>query len=117
MEKYQVIFPLLVFFGFISFSLCIAAEFKKSKKWNGGCRISFGIAVILIGASTSMSRNQHFGEGWLDGECYIVKDGVYTGSAILVLVTLSSTLGSAIMRIRKRNQVEQDSKVLQQVLQ
>ncbi|XP_009800519.1 protein MODIFYING WALL LIGNIN-1-like [Nicotiana sylvestris] len=181
MEKHQVIFPLIVFFGFISFSLCIAAEFKKSKKKDlrldgkycyflgsaafglgiaaltclfiaqfiGNlliCRklfsrdktensskvenksiiaglflalswISFGIAVILIGASTSMSRNQHFGEGWLDGECYIVKDGVYTGSAVLVLVTLSSTLGSAIMRIRKRNQVEQDRKVLQQVLQ
>ncbi|XP_059287118.1 protein MODIFYING WALL LIGNIN-1-like [Lycium ferocissimum] len=184
MEKHQVIIlPLLVSIvialGFISFSLCIAAEFKKSKEkdlrldgkycyfpgssafglgiaaltclfiaqfignsllictkffsrdkiGNLSCNkaekkkhilvglflalswICFGIAVILLGAATSMSRSQHYGEGWLNGECYIVKDGVYTASAILGLITLGSTLGLAIMKIRKRNQVEQDTNV------
>lgn len=61
--------------------------------------------MILISAATSMSRSQAFGEGWLDGECYLVKDGVYVGSAILALVALASTLGSsALPRSRKKTQ-------------
>lgn len=63
--------------------------------------MSFGIAVILMGGGMSMSRRQPYGKGWLDGECYLVKDGTYIGSAILVLVTIGSTLGSAIISKRK----------------
>ncbi|KAK1403037.1 protein MODIFYING WALL LIGNIN-1 [Heracleum sosnowskyi] len=47
--------------------------------------ISFVISAILVSAATSMSQSQPFGDGWLDGECYIVKDGVYIGSGILAL--------------------------------
>ncbi|XP_055812391.1 protein MODIFYING WALL LIGNIN-1-like [Solanum dulcamara] len=79
--------------------------------------MSFGIALILLGTATNMSKTQHFGEGWLNGECYLVKDGVYIGSSILVLVTLSSILGSLILKLRKRNQVEQDTNVPRQLIQ
>ncbi|XP_057799104.1 protein MODIFYING WALL LIGNIN-1-like [Salvia miltiorrhiza] len=63
--------------------------------------IGFGVAVILLSAASSMNQNQAFGEGWLDGECYLVKDGVYVGSAILTLVALGSTLGSGIVAVRR----------------
>ncbi|KAM7464631.1 hypothetical protein LguiA_032752 [Lonicera macranthoides] len=169
---FAVIFSVIIIFGLASFAMCVAAEFKRSKKedlrldgkWcylpgsgafgcgsaalvllfiaqiignlilcrkccSGGERssckaknqtipiifislswISFGTAVILIGAATSMNGRQAFGKGWLDGECYIVKDGVFIGSGILVLITLSSTLVSGILELRK-SQVEQGQKV------
>lgn len=68
------------------------------------------MTAILIGAATSMSQSQQFGDGWLDGECYIVKDGVYIGSAILILITLSSTISSAIMTMRKGQGEQQGMK-------
>ena len=46
-------------------------------------RLSFGIAVILLIVATSMSRRQAYGEGWLNGECYLVKGGIYVGLAIV----------------------------------
>lgn len=173
MENHQFIYPILVSLitalGLVSISLCIAAEFKKTKKkdlrFDGElcylpgsvafelgigalicllmgqvignlliCRIffsrdhqicskdkkkptinslicviswlSFVMAMILIGTGSSMSKSQPLGEGWMDGECYIVKDGVYIISAILIFVTLSSTLASLIFKIKKKNQVE-----------
>lgn len=77
-------------------------------------RISFGVAVILISAATSMSRSQQLGQGWLDGQCYLVKDGVYLGSAMLVLTALGSTLGSATIVVRQR-QAEENRKIHTQV--
>ncbi|XAR70756.1 hypothetical protein NMG60_11027733 [Bertholletia excelsa] len=75
---------------------------------------SFGIAAVLIMAATSMNRKQLYGEGWLDGDCYIVKDGVYAGASILVLVTVGSTLASAITTTRK-GQTEQVGKIHAQI--
>ncbi|KAJ7943984.1 Chitin synthase, putative (DUF1218) [Quillaja saponaria] len=63
--------------------------------------ISFGVAVVLVSTATSMSRKQPYGKGWLDGECYLVKQEIYIGSSILILVTTSSTVGSAITTIRE----------------
>ncbi|KAM3322616.1 protein MODIFYING WALL LIGNIN-2 [Capsicum chacoense] len=68
--------------------------------------MSFVMGIILIGTSISMSKSQQLGEGWLDGECYIVKDGVYIISAILVFVTLSSTLAYLTLKIKKKNPVQ-----------
>ncbi|KAK1274464.1 hypothetical protein QJS04_geneDACA012264 [Acorus gramineus] len=55
--------------------------------------ISFGLAIILLGASSSMNSRQPYGKGWLDGNCYVVKDGVYSGAAVLVVVTMIFILG------------------------
>ncbi|PRQ19261.1 hypothetical protein RchiOBHm_Chr7g0215261 [Rosa chinensis] len=71
--------------------------------------MSFVMAVTLISTATSMSRKQSYGEGWLDGECYLVKQGIYIGSGILVLITVGSTLGLVIITMRK-SQVEEGFK-------
>lgn len=67
--------------------------------------------MILLSAASSMNQSQAFGEGWLDGECYLVKDGVYIGSAILTLLALGSTLGSGIIAVR-RKEAEENTRVL-----
>ena len=76
--------------------------------------MSFAVAAVLIGGATSMGRSQPYGEGWLDGECYLVKDGVYVSSALLGLVALSLILGSAAIKMSQR-QAEEDRKVHAQV--
>ena len=73
-------------------------------------RLSFGIAVILLIAATSMSKRQPYGIGWLNGECYLVKGWTYAGSGILVLVTISSVIGSALSTM-KVNEADQGRKI------
>ncbi|XVE99985.1 hypothetical protein REPUB_Repub03eG0247200 [Reevesia pubescens] len=75
--------------------------------------ISFGVAVILISAATSMSRTQPYGEGWLDGECYIVRGGVYIISGVLSLAAVLALLGAAAIMLTS-NQVDQAQKVYAQ---
>ncbi|XP_052209689.1 protein MODIFYING WALL LIGNIN-1 [Diospyros lotus] len=76
--------------------------------------ISFGIAAILLSVASSMNRRQPYGKGWLDGDCYVVKDGVYIGAATLALVCVASALASAVISIRK-SQTEQGQKIHAQV--
>ncbi|XVF52222.1 hypothetical protein PTKIN_Ptkin05aG0001800 [Pterospermum kingtungense] len=66
--------------------------------------ISFGVAVVLISVATSMSRTQPYGEGWLDGECYIVRGGVYLSSGVLSLAAVLALLGEAAMNEIDRGQ-------------
>ncbi|GAB2272914.1 hypothetical protein Dimus_007731 [Dionaea muscipula] len=54
--------------------------------------ISFGIAIVLLSTATSMNRKQPYGRGWLGGECYVVKKGIYAVSAVLVIFTIGSTM-------------------------
>lgn len=71
-------------------------------------RLSFGIAVIMLISATSMSRKQPYGEGWLNGECYLVRGGTYIGSAILILVTLASSItGSLLSTVKKTTTVDE----------
>ncbi|CAI0441953.1 unnamed protein product [Linum tenue] len=71
---------------------------------------SFGLAVVLLGGATSMSATQPFGKGWLDGKCYVVKDGIYAGAGVLTLVSNAAALGSAAVTVRKA-QAEQGRRV------
>ncbi|XP_039029994.1 protein MODIFYING WALL LIGNIN-1-like [Hibiscus syriacus] len=73
--------------------------------------ISFGVAAILISAATSMSRTQAYGEGWLEGECYLVRDGVYISSGVLSLLAVLTLLGAASIKITTNQQVDQDHKI------
>ncbi|XXG66711.1 hypothetical protein AAC387_Pa06g0234 [Persea americana] len=50
--------------------------------------ITFGLAILLLGVATSMNKRQPYGEGWLKGDCYVVKGGVYIGAAMLGLVAV-----------------------------
>ncbi|GLT73926.1 hypothetical protein SLA2020_457540 [Shorea laevis] len=72
--------------------------------------ICFGITVILIGIATSMSRVQRYGEGWVDGECYTVRDGVYVGTGALGMVTVLALIGAAV-RATQKSQADGDLKV------
>ncbi|KAF9626769.1 hypothetical protein IFM89_039460 [Coptis chinensis] len=63
--------------------------------------ISFGTAATLLSVATSMNQMQPYGKGWLDGECYIVRDGVYIVAAALIFTTVMFILGS-IMATRTR---------------
>ncbi|MED6209163.1 hypothetical protein PIB30_052079 [Stylosanthes scabra] len=72
--------------------------------------LSFGIAVILLIAATSMSRRQVYGVGWLNGECYLVKGGTYAGSAILLLLTIVSINASAFLTIKSTTQIHLHTK-------
>ncbi|KAF3795922.1 hypothetical protein EJ110_NYTH04151 [Nymphaea thermarum] len=55
--------------------------------WGGG-----GLAIVLLGVGSSMNQRQPYGEGWLDGECYVVRRGVYSGASLLAIVTVASAL-------------------------
>lgn len=85
----------------VQFKLPVIAKLLLLISW-----VCFGISVILLIAATSMNRRQPYGIGWLNGECYIVKGGIYAGSGILILVTIGSVIGSALSTI-KTNQAEQ----------
>ncbi|XP_004509494.1 protein MODIFYING WALL LIGNIN-2 [Cicer arietinum] len=71
---------------------------------------SYGIVVILLIAATNMSRRQVYGKGWLNGECYIVKGGTYSASAILIFVTIGSINASAFSTL-KSSQEYRDQKI------
>ncbi|KAK8945936.1 hypothetical protein KSP40_PGU008856 [Platanthera guangdongensis] len=62
--------------------------------------LSFGLAAVMLGTASSMNNLQAYGRGWLDGDCYVVKDGVYIGSAILAVFTLIFILGFTLMAAR-----------------
>lgn len=61
----------------------------------------------------SMSRTQPYGEGWLDGECYIVRGGVYISSGVLSLAAVLTLIVAAAMMIRM-NKGDQGQKVYAQ---
>ena len=42
-----------------------------------------------------MSSGQEYGKGWVEGECYVVKDRIFVGAALLVLINGASTIFSA----------------------
>ncbi|KGN53467.1 protein MODIFYING WALL LIGNIN-2 [Cucumis sativus] len=57
---------------------------------------SFTVVILLLSTASSMSRQQPYATGWLGGECYLVKSGVYVAAAILILISICSTVGSAV---------------------
>ncbi|XP_071705486.1 protein MODIFYING WALL LIGNIN-1-like [Rutidosis leptorrhynchoides] len=59
--------------------------------------IIFLISLILAGTAISMNKKQKYGEGWVGGTCYLVKNGIFVGSGILVLIAMISTLCSYLL--------------------
>ncbi|KAF8729738.1 hypothetical protein HU200_017705 [Digitaria exilis] len=55
--------------------------------------LSFAVAVILLATAASMNNGQRYGRGWMDGDCYVARNGVFGGAAALVVVTALITLG------------------------
>jgi len=40
-----------------------------------------------------MNHGQRYGRGWMDGDCYVARNGVFGAAAALVVVTALTTLG------------------------
>jgi len=55
--------------------------------------LSFAVAVILLATAASMNHGQRYGRGWMDGDCYVARNGVFGAAAALVVVTALTTLG------------------------
>lgn len=62
--------------------------------------LSFGLAAVMLGTASSMSNHQAYGKGWMDGDCYLVRDGVYIVSAILAASTVVFILGFTLTATR-----------------
>ncbi|KAF0935490.1 hypothetical protein E2562_034274 [Oryza meyeriana var. granulata] len=55
--------------------------------------VSFAMAVVLLATAASMNHGQRYGRGWMDGDCYVARNGVFGGAAALVVVTALLILG------------------------
>nr|KAJ0199836.1 hypothetical protein LSAT_V11C600305470 [Lactuca sativa] len=73
---------------------------------------SFFMAFILMGIASSMSRKQIYGEGWVDGKCYLVKNGVYVASGILFLIAIISTIFSCFLILNMHRPVHAQGDML-----
>ncbi|KAL5207814.1 hypothetical protein ABZP36_032249 [Zizania latifolia] len=49
--------------------------------------VTFALAVVLLATAASMNHGQRYGRGWMDGDCYVARNGVFGGAAALVVVT------------------------------
>ncbi|CAL9155798.1 protein MODIFYING WALL LIGNIN-1-like [Musa acuminata AAA Group] len=47
--------------------------------------IIYALASIILAIASSMDGGQSYGKGWMNGDCYIVHDGVYAGAAVMVV--------------------------------
>ncbi|XP_010540707.1 PREDICTED: uncharacterized protein LOC104814387 [Tarenaya hassleriana] len=72
--------------------------------------ISFAVAFALLATAASMNKEQRYGQGWLKRECYIVKNGVFSASSVLIVVTLAAVFGAAAFSV-KPLQVETQEKL------
>ncbi|KAG6478636.1 protein MODIFYING WALL LIGNIN-1-like [Zingiber officinale] len=79
-----------------------AVALSTDKKASGGRMISvalllpswaaYGLAAVLLATASSMNGEQPYGKGWMNGDCYIVHDGVYAGAAALAVLVVFLTL-------------------------
>lgn len=58
--------------------------------------VCFALAVILLATAASMNNGQRYGRGWMDGDCYVAKTGVFGGAAALVVVTALLVVGLTV---------------------
>ncbi|XP_042374535.1 protein MODIFYING WALL LIGNIN-1-like [Zingiber officinale] len=52
----------------------------------------YGVSSVLLATASSMNGGQRYGTGWMNGDCYIVRDGVYACSAALAVFVMLLTL-------------------------
>lgn len=48
---------------------------------------------MMVGTGASMNSGQPYGKGWMDGDCYVVKNGVFGGAAAIAIITGFLILG------------------------
>ncbi|CAH8345685.1 unnamed protein product [Eruca vesicaria subsp. sativa] len=66
---------------------------------------NFVVVVLILSTAISMSRAQPFGEGWLEENCYLVKDGVFAASGCLAILGLGAlTISATKIKVKKQQQ-------------
>ncbi|CAF2148570.1 hypothetical protein BRARA_A01033 [Brassica rapa] len=66
---------------------------------------NFVVVVLILSTAISMSRLQPFGEGWLEEDCYLVKDGVFAASGCLSILGLGAlTISANKTKVKKQQQ-------------
>uniref|UniRef100_A0A1J3H1Z8 Uncharacterized protein n=2 Tax=Noccaea caerulescens TaxID=107243 RepID=A0A1J3H1Z8_NOCCA len=73
--------------------------------------INFAVAITLISIGASINREQRYGKGWLNRECYLVKDGVFAASGVLCVTSLAAVLGAFASNVKPSLQVETINKI------
>lgn len=69
---------------------------------------NFVVVVLILSTAISMSRAQAYGEGWLDEDCYLVKDGVFAASGCLAILGLGAlTISATRIKVKKQQQLVQ----------
>ncbi|KAJ3680708.1 hypothetical protein LUZ60_016986 [Juncus effusus] len=58
---------------------------------------TYGLTVVMSGTAASMNGRQVYGKGWMDGDCYLVRNGVFGGAAALVILNALLILGFTSM--------------------
>jgi Protein of unknown function (DUF1218) len=56
-------------------------------------RLCYGLGMVMLGTAASMNSGQPYGRGWMDGDCYIVKNGVFGGAAVISIIAGFLILG------------------------
>ncbi|CDY62880.1 hypothetical protein Bca4012_092949 [Brassica carinata] len=74
--------------------------------------VNFAVAAMLIIIGASMNREQKYGKGWLNGECYLVKDGLFASSGVLCVSALGAVLGAFASNVKSSLQVDTQNKIL-----
>ncbi|EOA17405.1 hypothetical protein CARUB_v10005707mg [Capsella rubella] len=69
---------------------------------------NFVVVVLILSTAISMSRAQAYREGWLEGDCYLVKDGVFAASGCLAILGLGAlTISATRIKVKKQQQLVQ----------
>ncbi|KAF8051361.1 hypothetical protein N665_1739s0001, partial [Sinapis alba] len=64
---------------------------------------NFVVVVLILSTAISMSRAQPYGKGWLEEDCYLVKDGVFTASGCLSILGLGAlTISANKIKVKKQ---------------
>ncbi|WZZ24935.1 hypothetical protein YC2023_008336 [Brassica napus] len=73
---------------------------NQKRRWS-----NFVVVVLILSTAISMSRLQPFGEGWLEEDCYLVKDGVFAASGCLSILGLGAlTISANKTKVKKQQQ-------------
>ncbi|KAJ4811466.1 hypothetical protein LUZ62_024032 [Rhynchospora pubera] len=51
--------------------------------------LCYGLAAVMLGTGANMNSGQPYRKGWMDGDCYLVKSGIFgTASSIAILASI-----------------------------
>ncbi|KAJ3707105.1 hypothetical protein LUZ61_010810 [Rhynchospora tenuis] len=53
----------------------------------------YGLAAVMLGTGASMNGGQPYRKGWMDGDCYLVKNGIFGSAAAIAIFASILILG------------------------